>query len=243
MALLENFDPSLLIEADNIFMTYDNIVQVLDIFILEILLKQDNCDELFSLGLFKNCSDRNNLLKILNRKDKNLFSLLSKDDLDYDVFYNQYTKALPLTSDSRFTTDFIKGFRTYISTKCSADRIVVATGENVNKREIVLDILSNQEDKIEFVDDDDETIEKFIADENFSLIITDRTDIVKRNIDKITNKVICFPYMSFLFENEIVDGETVSLSKDRWEIISFDKPFTIGFFEPFKITKDMFVVG
>lgn len=243
MALIDNFDPSVLIEADNIFMTYDNVVQLLDVFIVEILLSHDDCSGIFNLELFKNSSDENRLLKMLNRKDKNVFKSLSRDGLEYDEFYSTYIKALPLGEDTRFMTDFIKGFRTYISTKCAAARIVVATGDNENKKTIVHDILSNQEDKLEFVSDDDETIEKFITDENFTLIITDRTDIVKRNIDKMNNKVICFPYMSYLFETEIVDGVSVALSKDKWEIISFDKPFTVGFFEPFRIVEDMFGVG
>lgn len=234
-----NFDFKQHILSDDVFMTYNNVIQCVDMFILD-FIKNSIMSDSFILDTFNN-SDDNNLLRMLNRKEEDVFNLLSKHGYLEGNLYREYLSIYPSKYNESYITDFIKGFNVYMRTKSAVNKLVISANSSV-KQDIVKSIFGD-DIKIEFVDDDDSTIEKYIRDPSFKLIFTDRSDLVNKNISFINGKVICFPYVSYLFNIDIQDGQNIMISKDNWEIKSFNKDFTIGYFEPFKITEKMFVIG
>lgn len=225
--------------ADNVFMTYNNVIQSVDMLILEFILKSKI--EGLNIRPFESNSNANNLLKILQRKEVDIFNMISRDQKISDSVYYDYLSALPKEYNEDYVTDFIKGFNVYSKTKSSVNKLVVATGGNKIKEQIILDTLTGV--NIEFVNDDDVTISEYIKNEDFKLIITDRDDLVNANIKSIEGKVICFPYVGYLFEEQLEASQNVMYSKYNFELKSFGGKFTVGYFEPFKITEQMFGLG
>lgn len=242
-----NYDTKFLVDSDNIFMTYNNVIQIVDMYILDLLLSNYNkgANKEFNLDYIRENSEDRLLYLLLNRKKYNIFDWLKRDDKIYnDSEYKMFIDKFPVNDDIKFCTDFILGFRNYIYTMSSVKKLTIATGDNNYKKQICKKLFDGFSG-LSFCDNDDETIENHIKDKTYQVIITDRSDLITKNLDTLLGKIICIPYIGYLFEFVEIekDIEPILVSKDRLEILTEQKEITIGYFNPINIKDTMFGKG
>lgn len=244
------------VKGEKVFISL-NAIMVMDFILLKEMI--ENNDEDYDIDFLIDKSDAHIMRFVMERKEKNIYKLLIKDESNLnkssDEYYNE--KILSVQPDNRIVTDFIVGMgRKYALTKNAYQKIVISMNDNFKHYndfiKLFQDIFALCFEKTFVVDDKPETIKEYLDDESFNLIITDEEAILMECTDKLKHRVVLIPNLGYLFKYtnpyelaEIDQPMNVNvtndilISKNKWELLASEYEFNLSFVNLFELTQEM----
>lgn len=229
--------------VDKIVITYDNIILMKEIGLVEYLLDNfDYYNKYLKLDIFKKYKKCAIIRILVDRKEKDFISLFARDKNSEIKMRKELKDRLDKTLNNK-VSNFATGLLKLIMTR-NIDKVVILIDKSDIEGIRLLGNLYNQyTDLIYIVDKTEENMKKYFTDDSYGIIFTDETDILnlKKVKKKLKGKTVCIPFTGYNFrkqKSKIDDSEFI-ISKLAFEFESIKYFFNIGFIDAYKITKEM----